>query len=46
MGLGTWSELSVFPETHLVKLESEPDHIDSGIGSVLSTGMFITSKGV
>jgi threonine dehydrogenase-like Zn-dependent dehydrogenase len=46
MGLGTWSEYCVFPETHLIKLESEPDHIDSGIGSVLSTGMFVTSKGV
>lgn len=46
MGLGTWSQYCVFPETHLVKLDSQPDHVDSGIGSVLATGMFVTQKGV
>jgi threonine dehydrogenase-like Zn-dependent dehydrogenase len=45
MGLGTWAEHVVVPETHLVKLETEPDHIDAGIGSVLATGMFVASKG-
>jgi len=46
MGLGTWSQFCVFPETHLVKLDGAPDHVDSGIGSVLATGMFVTQKGV
>jgi S-(hydroxymethyl)glutathione dehydrogenase/alcohol dehydrogenase len=46
MGLGTWAQHIVVPETHLVKLESEPDHIDSGIGSVLATGMFVAQSAV
>ena len=46
MGLGTWSQHCVFPETHLVKLDSEPTHIESGIGSVLCSGMFVTQKAV
>lgn len=29
-----------------MKLDNEPDHIDSGIGSVLCTGMYVSSKGV
>lgn len=44
MGVGTWSEYVVIPETHVVKLESQPDHIDSGIGSVLATGMMAAEK--
>ena len=44
MGLGTWSQYCVFPETHLIKLDNPPTHVESGMGSVLSTGMFVTSK--
>lgn len=44
MGVGTWSEYVVIPETHVIKLESEPDHVDSGIGSVLATGMMAAEK--
>lgn len=46
MGLGTWSQYCIFPETHLIKLDSAPTHIESGMGSVLSTGMFVTQKAV
>jgi len=42
MGVGTWSEYCVFPETHVIKLDNKPTHVESGMGSVLSTGMFVT----
>jgi len=46
MGLGTWSEYINVPSTHLSKLMTEPDIVDSAIGSVLATGMLGATHGV
>lgn len=43
-GLGTWSQLAVFPASHLVKLEHEPQVADAGLGSVFATGLLGPSK--
>lgn len=43
-GVGTWSQLAVFPSTHLLKLDHEPTISDAGLGSVLATGLLGPSK--
>lgn len=43
-GLGTWSQYAVFPVSNLIKLDHEPTVADSGLGSVLSTGLLGPSK--
>ena len=43
-GLGTWSQYAVFPASNLIKLDHEPTLEDSGLGSVLATGLLGPSK--
>jgi S-(hydroxymethyl)glutathione dehydrogenase/alcohol dehydrogenase len=38
-GLGTWSQLAIFPAAHLTKLDHEPQVSDAGLGSVFATGL-------
>jgi len=43
-GVGTWSQLAVFPLGHLMKLDHEPEIADAGLGSFLATGLLSPDK--